>query len=80
MKKNKKLKDITDKDGALEKMRGTTIKGERRSLERHVVINGTHIRIKSVFAGDVPLEKALANIARRRLVTARETKDKNGNS
>jgi len=49
-------------------MRGTTINGERRSLERHVVINGTHIRIKSVFTDDVPLEKAPANIARRRLV------------
>ena len=35
-------------------------------IQRDVVINGTHIRVKSVF-GDIPLEKVLANIAKRKL-------------
>ena len=35
------------------------------SVQRDIVINGTHIRVKSVF-GDIPLEKALANIAKRK--------------
>jgi|GEM_PF-5937133 len=37
------------------------------TIERNVVVNGTHIRIKSVFNGDIPLEKALGNIAKRKL-------------
>ena len=36
-------------------------------IERDVVINGTHIHVKSIFDGKVPLEKALGNIAKRKL-------------
>jgi len=36
-------------------------------IERNIFVNGTHIRVKSVFNGDIPLEKALANIAKRKL-------------
>jgi len=45
----------------------------QNAIERNVVVNGTHIRVKSVF-GDIPLEKALANIAKRKLATS----EKNG--
>lgn len=45
----------------------------QNSIERNVVINGTHIHVKSVF-GDIPLEKALANIAKRKLAVS----EKNG--
>jgi len=31
------------------------------------VINGTHIRVKSVFNGSVPLEKALGNLVLRKV-------------
>ena len=40
---------------------------EHKPIERNVVINGTHIRVKSVFSGTIPLEKALGNIAKRKL-------------
>ena len=39
----------------------------------NIVINGAHIRIKSVFSGNIPLEKALKNIVMRRL--SEEKKD-----
>ncbi len=35
--------------------------------ERDIVVKGTHIHIKSVFNGKIPLEKALGNIAVRKL-------------
>ena len=35
--------------------------------ERDIVVKGTHIHIKSVFNGKIPLEKALGNIASRKL-------------
>jgi hypothetical protein len=38
-----------------------------RTTCRNVVINGTHVRIKSVFDGKIPLEKALGNIAARKI-------------
>ena len=37
------------------------------TAERDIVINGTHIHIKSVFNDKIPLEKALGNIAKRKL-------------
>jgi hypothetical protein len=37
------------------------------TIERDIVINGTRIHIKSVFADKTSLEKALTNIARRKL-------------
>ena len=37
-----------------------------------IVVNGTFIRVKSVF-GNVPIEKALANIARRKLAKTIES-------
>ena len=39
---------------------------------RTVVVKGTFIRVKSVF-GDMPIEKALANIARRKIAKATES-------
>lgn len=41
------------------------------TVERNLVINGTHFRIKSVFSDKIPLEKALANIAKRKLTKER---------
>jgi len=41
--------------------------GERSTIERRLVINGTHIRVRSVFENIIPLEKALTNIATRKL-------------
>jgi len=49
------------------------VKIRQNTIERNVVVNGTHIRVKSVF-GDIPLEKALANIAKRKLAVS----EKNG--
>ncbi|MCL2842521.1 MAG: hypothetical protein FWE28_03515 [Oscillospiraceae bacterium] len=37
------------------------------ALERDLVINGTHIRVRSIFNGQVPLEKALGNLVQRRI-------------
>ena len=37
------------------------------TVERNMVINGTHVHITSVFKDTIPLEKALANIAKRKL-------------
>jgi len=56
------------------------VNGKRRAIERDVIINGTHIRIRSIFTGTIPLEKALANIAKRKLAIAREMKEINDNS
>ena len=39
----------------------------KKEQVRNVIINGTHIRIKSVFSDKIPLEKALGNIAKRKL-------------
>ena len=39
----------------------------KNTAERKIVINGTHIRIKSVFDNKITLEKALTNIAKRKL-------------
>jgi hypothetical protein len=36
-------------------------------IERNIEVNGTHICVKSVFGNKVTLEKALANIAKRKL-------------
>jgi len=36
------------------------------------IINGTHIRVKSVF-GDIPLEKALGNLVQRRISDKKTT-------
>lgn len=41
------------------------------TAERDIVINGTYIRVKSVF-GDIPLEKALGNIVKRKLSTQKK--------
>ena len=38
------------------------------TTERNLVINGTCIRIRSVFIGKITLEKALENIAKRKLM------------
>ena len=47
------------------------------TIERNMVINGTHIHIKSVFSDKIPLEKALANIAQRKLANLnRDSKSK----
>jgi hypothetical protein len=43
------------------------VKIKRNTIERDVVVNGTHIHVKSVFNGKIPLEKALSNIAVRKL-------------
>ena len=40
---------------------------ETRNARRDLVVNGTHIRVRSVFNGNIPLEKALGNIAKRKL-------------
>lgn len=37
------------------------------TIERDLVVQGTHIHIKSVFNGKIPIEKALGNIAVRKL-------------
>jgi len=37
------------------------------ALERDLVINGTHIRVRSIFNGQIPLEKALGNLVQRRI-------------
>ena len=44
-----------------------SIENPNKTVERDVVINGTHIHVKSVFYGKIPLEKALGNIAKRKL-------------
>jgi len=45
---------------------------DTNTLERDIVINGTCFHIRSVFDGKIPLEKALANIAKLKL--AKENK------
>jgi len=35
--------------------------------ERRIEVNGTYFHVKSVFSGDVSLEKALATIAKRKM-------------
>ena len=42
------------------------------AIERNVTINGTYVRIKSIF-GDIPLDKVLANIAKRRLAESKRS-------
>ena len=37
------------------------------TIERDMVVKDTHIHIKSVFTGKISLEKALSNIATRKL-------------
>jgi len=37
------------------------------NAEREVIVNGTHIRVKSVFNGNIPLEKALGNLVQRKI-------------
>jgi hypothetical protein len=44
-----------------------TITASSNHVERNIVVNGTHIRVKSVFNDKIPLEEALANIAKRKL-------------
>ena len=39
----------------------------QNTTERSVIVDGTHTRVKSVFAGRIPLEKALGNLALRKL-------------
>jgi len=41
-------------------------------IERNITVNGTYIRVKSIF-GDIPLDKALANIAKRRLAESKRS-------
>ena len=36
-------------------------------VERNMVVNGVSIHIKSIFNGKVPLDKALGNIAMRKI-------------
>jgi len=51
----------------------TTKRAESKHIiERNLKINDTHIRVKSVF-GNIPLEKALANIAKRRLAELKQS-------
>ena len=45
----------------------TEVKKVNNAIERDIVINDTHIRLKSVFNDKIPLEKALINIAARKL-------------
>ena len=40
-------------------------------LERDLVINGTHIRVRSIFNGQIPLEKAIGNLVQRRISEAK---------
>jgi len=44
-----------------------------KTIERDIMINGTHIHIKSIFNNKVPLEKALANIAKRKLMAFKKS-------
>ena len=37
------------------------------SIERNIVVNGAYFHVKSVFGNKITLEKALANIAKRKL-------------
>lgn len=46
---------------------GKLNKTETPAIVRHVIIKGTHIRIKSVFNGTIPLEKALSNLVSRKM-------------
>ena len=46
-------------------------KDTSRIIERDMIINGTHIRVRSVFDNKIPLEKALGNIAKRKLSAKR---------
>jgi len=43
----------------------------KHQLERNVIVNGTHIHVKSVF-GNIPLEKVLANIAERKIAILKQ--------
>ena len=44
---------------------GSTV--NNKTIERSTVVNGTHIRVKSVFEDKIPLIKALGNIVKRKL-------------
>lgn len=44
-----------------------TLEMKRTIIERNMVVNGTHVHVKSIFNGKLPLEKALGNIAVRKL-------------
>ena len=59
-------------DNAIIEKKTVKVKKVNNAVERDIVINGTHIRIKSVFNGNIPLEKALGNIAVRKLAKNRK--------
>ena len=62
-------KCLYDEDKASDRKAGSITKPSIQTVnvaERDIVINGTYIRVKSVF-GDIPLEKALGNVAKRKL-------------
>ena len=40
---------------------------EKPENKYDMVINGTHIRVRSVFNGSIPLEKALGNLVLRKI-------------
>jgi len=44
------------------------------TIERDIVIKGTHIRIKSIFTGQRSLDDALQNIIKLRMAEAYEDK------
>jgi len=44
------------------------------TIERDIVINGAHIRIKSIFTGQRSLDDALQNIIKLRIAEADENK------
>ena len=51
----------------MEKATKTKVIRSGNTAERDIVINGTHIHVKSVFNDKIPLERALGNIAKQKL-------------
>ena len=67
-------KDVTI-TGIDDPCRSNTVrKTNVKVIERDIVVNGTHIHVKSIFNGSIPLEKALGNIAKSKLSAS----EKNG--
>jgi hypothetical protein len=61
---------------AIAKEKVIKVKQAFDAFERDIVVNGTHIRLKSVFYGKIPLEKALGNIAMRKISASQITREK----
>ena len=54
------------KDVAMKELQENPVEIKPTTAERNLIVYGTHVRVKSVF-GYIPLEKAIENLALRRM-------------